>query len=507
MNEQQIKLVKLPNSAMTQEQLMDSNRIVAHMKRGIEVTCLIPGTIDELRTDSKSFISKYNIHIDDPYALELAALPENKARRVEIETGLALKNKSGEELDEFLRSIPIEYFRYYQFMMNKLYLRNVLKDKGYVPGNEKIRQWRERQINRCLGSLGGVNEAFVHAVATFELADGCSVGCDFCGLGAGKLKKLFRCTPENSKLFKDVIKVCHEVIGGAGGGGMLYFATEPLDNPDYKQFEDDYYEEYGLLPQITTAVADRDIERTREFVSELYTRKGGFIHRFSIRSLEMAERIFNAFTPEELLLVELLPQFPEAPAFVKYTVVGNEAKKTEVNSLSASDTESNDVISDPGTICCIDGFRINFARKELSIFTPCHMTDENPNGIAIAATVSFEDGEDFKNKLNLLIDEYMVIDVPRDEKLKIYDYFKLKYDERRGNILQSIYGGETLLLDKFKEDYMVDVIKSLMEGCYTKSELAAKIYSEHGVPTEHVFYFINQLWKKGFIVDTKFFSH
>lgn len=499
MTEEQIKLIKTPNSKLTKEQLDEINKMVAHAKRAVEVSTLIPNATEELRTDAEAFCKKYGVEVDDKDALKLIILPELKNRRVEIERNAPKKGCSEEELDEILKGIPELYYRFFQFIQNKFYYRDLLRDHVYVPTNPRIKQWRDRQINRCLGSIGGANESFVHAVTTYELADGCSVGCDFCGLGAGRLKKLFRYTPENAKLFRDVLKVCHEVIGDAAGGGMMYFATEPLDNPDYQLFEDDYYREFRLIPQITTAVSDRDIERTRGFVKELETRKGTFIHRFTLRSLEMAEKILNSFTPEELIRVELLPQYPEAPGFNAYTVVGKEAEK-EREEAKVPDT-------DPGTICCIDGFRINFARKELSIFTPCHMSEENPNGIAVASTVTFEDGEDFRSKLLELIDEYMVIDVPKDEKLKIYDYFRLVQDEEHGNVLKSIYGGETLLLDKFREDYMRVIVKNLIEGQYMKLELATLMLKEYGVPAEHTLYFINQLWKKGFIVDTKFFSH
>ena len=507
MTDEQIRIIKLPNNQLTKEQLDCANKMVAHTKRALELATLVPGAIEELRDDAEAFCEKYGIEIEDKEALKIIILPELLNKRDEIAATAPKPGSPVEAYDDFLHAIPEVYYRYYQFVQNKLFTRDYLRDRVYAPTHPVIKQWRERQINRCLGSIGGTNESFVHAVTTFELADGCSVGCDFCGLGAGRLKQLFRYTPENAKLFKDVLKVCHEVIGDAAGGGMMYFATEPLDNPDYQQFEDDYHNEFGLIPQITTAVADRDIERTRHFVHELDTKKGAFIHRFTIRNLEMAHHILEAFTPEELLRVELLPQYPEAPGFVSYTVVGNEAKKDDAINTTKDRIDEDGVSSDPGTICCIDGFRINFVKKELSIFTPCHMTEENPNGIAIAATVTFEDGEDFRDKLNFLIDTYMVIDVPRDEKLKIYDYFRLSYDKEKGNILQSIYGGETLLIDKFKENYMRDVIEMLMSGDYTKSELAAKLLSDHKVPTEHTLYFINQLWKKGFIVDTKFFSH
>lgn len=527
MNEHQKKIAGMTAAQMGLDEYQRISVLTSHVKRLVEIVTLLPGTLDRLRNDPEGLIKEWNLNLDAS-EMQFMILPENEGKRAEMFSK-----------ENFLDEIPESFFRYRQFLTNKIYVRDNLIEKGNVPDNERVKKWRERQIGRCTGALGGVNESFVHALVTYELAEGCSVGCEFCGLGAGRLKSLFRYTEENEKLFGDVLKAAHEVLGDAAGGGMMYFATEALDNPDYEKFEQAFLKEFNVIPQITTAVADRDIERTRYFVHELY--KGhGFIHRFSLRSLEMAETILKSFSPEELLMVELLPQYEEAPAFVPYTVVGKQAENVirEINEKSQSSDKTGeytrddvsqklnldeyglndegipivsmdslkDQISDPGTICCIDGFRINFARKEITVFTPCHMSEEHPKGIAEAATVTFSDGNDFKEKLLWLIDTYMVVDLPDDEPLRIYDYFRLAYDEKLGTVLVSLNGGETLLLDRLPKPYAIPLVKLLLKGNYTKHELVRIIMQREEVEPEKIFYLLSQLWKKGFIVDSKFFS-
>lgn len=496
MTPEQIKLTKLHNSEMPIEEVARINKMVAHTKRAMEIVTLIPGAEDELRNDAGAFIEKYHLVIDDLDGLKKTVLPEYADYRNQFAKTHDKKSLSVDEVDKLLKEIPDILFRYGQFFANKIYYRDKLKDTLCVPKNSRVKKWRERQINRCQGAVGGANESFIHAIITYEMAHGCSVGCEFCGLSAGKLQHVFRYTDENAELFRNVLKVCHEELGEAAGQGMMYFATEPLDNPDYEKFEEDYYKEFRIIPQITTAVADRDIERTRRLVHELYKKPGGFVHRFTLRSLEMAHKVFEAFTPEELMLVELLPQYEEAPGFVQYTVVGKQAEVTDTRT---------DGVEDPGTICCIDGFRVNFSKKELSVFTPCHMSEDNPNGIAIAKTVEFTDAEDFREKLGQLIDEYMVVDIPSNEPLTLYDYYVRDVDPKYGNVIRSNYGGELLLLDKFSDDYMNDIVDYLTEGKYNKYEIAEIIRNDHGLPAERTFYFLNQLWKKGFILDRKFF--
>lgn len=496
MNDEQIKLAKMSNVQMPIEELARINVLVAHTKRAMELVALIPSAADELRDDAEGFIKKYKLKIDDIEGLKKTVLPEYVDYRNKFLSYSKKEDKNVEEVHELLRDMPETLFRYGQFFSNKIYARDRLKDTVCVPKNERMKKWRERQIYRCQGSIGGANESFIHTVITYELADGCSVGCEFCGLSAGKLKKLFRYTDENAKLFKEVIRVCHEELGDAAGQGMMYFATEPLDNPDYEEFEKDYYNEFHVIPQITTAVPDRDIERTRQFVHELYKKPGGYVHRFTLRSLDMAHKILESFTPEELVLVELIPQYKEAPSFVQYTVVGKQAEVSD---------KRTDGIEDPGTICCVDGFRVNFAKKEISVFTPCHMSKDYPNGIAIAKTLEFNSSEDFREKLKYLIDEYMIVEIPKDEPLVLYNYYVKEYDQKHGNVIRSNFGGEMLLLDKFNNDYMYDIIDYLIEGQYNKYQIAEKIRENHNIPAERTFYFLNQLWKKGFILDRKFF--
>lgn len=517
--EEKASVLKTEN--ITEEEIKRAYYITAQAKRAVDVFNLIPNAKEKYLEDKEAFLKRWKINLSTS-DVEFLMMPSDLDEKLRI-----LKEND-------LDNMPESFFRYRQFLTNKLRARDYLIEQGNVPKNETVRKWRERQIGRCKGALGGVNDAFVHALVTYELADGCSVGCEFCGLGAGRLKSVFRYNDENAKLFRDVLKAAREVLGDVAGGGMMYFATEPLDNPDYEKFEQEYLKEFNTIPQITTAVADRNIERTRYFVHELYGGHG-FIHRFSLRSEEMTEKIFDNFSAEELISVELLPQFEEAPGFVHFTVVGkqieNEAKSEEKkstankpqndisSSLSLDEYDLNDdgipivsldslkeQISDPGTICCIDGFRINFARKEVTLFTPCHMSEEHPNGISEAATLKFSDGDDFKNKLLELIDSYMVVELPDDEPLKLYDYFRLAYDEKLGTVLVSLNGGETLLLDKLPKPYSIPIIKLLLAGNCTKQEIVRIIMCKEDVAPEKVFYLLSQLWKKGFIVDSKFFS-
>lgn len=476
MNKHEISLIDKNLNEMSKE---DSERIMdrlSYAKRIVDITSILPGAMDEYIADKEGMLKKYGIElsVED---VDFLICPKDPQEKIRIITD-----------KERLSEMPESFFRYRQFFGNKLAFRDKMRNELCVPSNERLKKWRYRQQRRCDGELGGLNEAFVHTVVSYELAKGCSVGCSFCGLDAGPLRKIFRYDEENKKLFRDVLSSCHRVIGDAAGYGMLYLATEPLDNPDYELFENDFYSEFHTVPQITTAIYDRDIERIRYFLNELSEGKG-FIHRFTLRTLDMAKKVFDSFSARELLMVELLPQFPESPSFVPYVKAGREA---EENHSPMKD-------QDPGTICCVNGFCINFPMKQFRLISPVRASKKFPKGIYESEWISFTDGRDFEEKLIKYIDETLEIDIPKNKPLKLYDYMSVGTYKDFPAIVSRF--GEIFPL---KEEYMVRTVKLLMEGTHDRAEIAKTIAGEGLTAPENVYWCLNRLWENGCITEDIF---
>lgn len=476
MTEHELSLIDKRLSEMTAEDAERVRTVLCHAKRVVDIISLIPGSCDEYLSDKKGFIEKYNIRLteEDIDFLIAPADPEEKLAIISDPRRLS--------------EMPESFFRLRQFTANKLLFRNRMIDELCVPANEKMKKWRARQIKRCNGVLGGVNESFVHTIATYELTSGCSVGCSFCGLDAGSLRKIFRYTPENRELFRGVLKVCHRVLGAAAGRGMMYFATEPLDNPDYEQFESDFYAEFNNVPQITTAVPDRDIERTRHFIHGIMDGRG-FIHRFTIRSEEMARKVLDCFSPEELLMVELLPQFPEAPAFVPYVKAGREAKERHA---PIADNE-------PGTICCVTGFCINFPDKRFKLICPERGSKQFPKGIYESGWIDFSNPDDFETKLLEYIDNELELDIPKDKPLSLYNYMSIGEYKGKSAIV-SRYGAVLPI----SQPYMTRIVQLLQEGQMTRRQIVDRITEEGLAAPENAFWYLNRLWDNGCIVEKMF---
>ena len=122
--------------------------------------------------------------------------------------------------------------------------------QGCSPDDPRFKRWRARQVARS-GLESAASDDIIHAPVAIELADGCSVGCWFCGVAAGRLADAWRYTGENAALWRGVLTVLRERIGAAAQWGFCYWATEPLDNPDYERFALDFADIVGRFPQTT----------------------------------------------------------------------------------------------------------------------------------------------------------------------------------------------------------------------------------------------------------------
>ena len=372
--------------------------------------------------------------------------------------------------------------KYAEFMDNKIKYRNTMR-QACEPDNPAMKKWRARQISRCLIQLGPKSNALIHAPFSIELSDGCSVGCDFCALASGGLKSVFRYTPENAKLFNDVITTAKEIIGDGAGLGTLYFGSEPLDDPDYEKFKEDFTECFGTIPQITTARSTMNIERLRPLLREINdTQKN--IYRFSMLSEEMVHQVFEAFDPEELILTELLPQFDEAPSsgLIKS---GRRAREDEYED----------------TISCMSGFVVNLARREIKLTTPVWSSKEHPTGEAILEVANFTDADDFRNVLLGLISRHMSNLMAPDDKIRLEDGLCIEYKDNEVTITAE--KGVILKMETKGQPQMFRrIFDALSKGFRSRHDIVDELcHTEDGavIPAELIYFTLNKWWGMGLI--------
>lgn len=321
----------------------------------------------------------------------------------------------------------------------------------------------------------------IHAPLMLELSEGCSVGCPFCGVAAGKLKGVFRYTEEHAALWRDVLSRLHSLIGDAAGRGACYYVGEGLDNPDYEEFLADYFAEFGVVPQTTTAVATRNIERTRALL-QYGNENDPHKDRFSVLSPAMRDEIFASFSPEELLLVGLLPQFPEAP----------DCHLTEAGRNRIEDRE-NEVGS---TIACISGFVVNMQDKTIRLMTPTAANKKHPTGEWILERCPFSAGEDLEETIQRMIAQYMPERLELGSRCAASCDFRL--EEKEGKVwVHGFCMGIDLMDAKIGQETLDQLVAALRERECTGYAILEALPDDEDIAL--VILLLKALWEHGLI--------
>jgi len=290
-----------------------------------------------------------------------------------------------------------------RYINEMLRQRDLIRESGWSGAqNPRFDHWRRRQIARCNGELGASARSIVHPAIAFELSEGCSVGCWFCGISAAKFRGHFPYAP-NQALWRGVLQATVEFFGPAAATGFCYWATDPADNPDYPDFIEDFYHATGALPQTTTAAPLKNVALTRRVLA-LHGRYRTVTNRFSILNRKLMRRVHDTFTADELMGVELVIQSRES--------VLHKAKAGRARSRDAAGEPAP---VDHSTIACVTGFLVNMPLGRVQLVTPTRAGETWPDGYWVLGERRFEDAAGFAAALQDLADAHMTQDIgPRD---------------------------------------------------------------------------------------------
>lgn len=390
--------------------------------------------------------------------------------------------------------------QYRAWMAEKVLMRERLRRDLCVPQDPRHRAWRQRQVDRALGHLGpSAHENIIHAPFAIELSEGCSVGCWFCGVSAERKKTDFLYTEDNRRLWREVLTVLRRTVGPGAAHGFLYWATDPLDNPDYEKLALDFVEICGKFPQTTTAQPQKDPERTRALL-RLSAENGCEINRFSILSLAIFEKVLQAFTAEELLHCELVVQNREAT-----TIQSNSgrargaaqlARRAGAIELAPNWREA------PGTIACVSGFLMSMVRKSVRLITPCPSSDAWPNGYWVLEEGRFTDGEDLAVLLDGMMARHMRVTLRAGDRARLRP--DLVVEPAADGVALRAFGSTVTLSD---QPYVHPVIDALAAGDQTAGEIAVGLEDRLGWPAEEIMSFLNGMFDQGLLDEEPHVSH
>jgi len=417
--------------------------------------------------------------LDPVAALEVAGLPP----RVEAWRGIWEATETN--------SPQLARFRFW--LQEKLWRRAETQQRLCQPDDPRHRAWRSRQMARLQTELGPrVHAGIVHAPFAIELSEGCSVGCWFCGVSAKKKGGDYRYNGEQIAEWQTILQMLRQKIGPGGAGGFLYWASDPLDNPDYELFARDFAAAFGRFPQTTTAIAHRDLERTRRLL-RLSVAHGCPVNRFSILSLGQFNRIMQAFTPLELLHCELVAQNMESNQ--QQSAAGRArgaARRQDQHGMLEEDEPAS------GTIACVSGFLINMVNRSVRLITPCGASDRWPDGYQVHAEGRFEDAAGLEVLLGRMIDEQMPLSWSGKRILRLRGDARLE-ESVDGVSFISRYQRTRFEAGGRYGRALGRLGSALVAGRETASAVAMTLEREEGVLAEWVFHQVNRWFDAGWL--------
>jgi radical SAM family RiPP maturation amino acid epimerase len=350
--------------------------------------------------------------------------------------------------------------------------------------NSRFQDWRDKQINRCSSQFHPqYHDAIGHYPVCFELSKGCSVGCWFCGISAPKLGDIFLHNEKNSILWKSILELVKKYVGDDANSGFCYWASDPLDNPDYEKFCIDFYEVLGKFPYTSTAQAHKYPERVKK-IMDLSFEKGRNTNRFSVLSLKVLNQLHSQFTAEELVTVELAFQNPEALS-----------RKASTGKASKINDENQESIQ--SSIACVTGFLFNMVECTVKLISPCPASQEWPDGYIV-----FDEGR-FSNitELEFLIDKMISDQTSDDIALDSCPTF-------RNDLEYKVLGNGFQLSTRFvtykfgNYPYIQDLGNILKDGCLSTNDIIPSM-EKIGLQKSDTLYLLNKLSKKGVIENVK----
>jgi radical SAM family RiPP maturation amino acid epimerase len=309
-----------------------------------------------------------------------------------------------------------------------------------------------------------------------------------------------------------VLNVALEVIGPASRRGVCYHATEPLDNPDFEKFCDDFHDILGIYPQTTTAIPLQDVKRTRALLKHSAA-KGTRVNRFSVLSPQMLREVHATFSAEELLNVELLVQTKDSSLAkaaagrlreeMKQNPTIGERERAKIRSVVADKlgpTESSldeNTLNQPVSISCITGFLFNMVEQTVALTSPCPADDRWPLGYMVFDEGTFTDADDLRGLLEQMISTNMPLALDEDDAVRFRP--DLTYKSLSNGFEVATPYQKITITHKKLGSYIKNMGDMIQKGESTLGQIGLVLFYQERVPAEATVGMVNALLKSGIL--------
>lgn len=443
----------------------------SHIKRFFEVLEADPTFKEQLLENSHQAAAKYNLQIDPE---ELRPLWDKNCDK-------------GDGNADALTSSRIKRF---QEFVDRFVPSKVRGELLNAPSEPRFRAWWERQKARVDSMVrsGDTVLARTYPMA-FELSKGCSVGCWFCAVSAPRFEDIFAYNPENRELWREVLQLMKNLLGDMAGAGFCYFATDPLDNPDYVKFCLDFHEILSVFPQTTTAQPTKFPSLTRSLL-KASEEKGQRHNRFSIVSLKTLRDVYSEFSAEELAFVGLEFQNKEVEANEPKINAGRARERS--TQLERVSSQENDLAY--ASISNVMGFLFNMVDKSVKLISPCIASDRWPEGYRVHAERNFSDAGDLGIILEDIISHLAIAITPKQT-------IRFRSDLKYESIPDGFQVSTKFKTLKFRNGAFASELGAIIHQSDKTAEEIAVMFDTWNIPQAQVFQVLNQLFASGILDD------
>ena len=333
--------------------------------------------------------------------------------------------------------------------------------------DERFEAWRRRQVKRIQAFFHTeVFRSLLHLPMAFELSKGCSGSCFFCCFDPPPLSAVFPHNEVNRRLWREILSISNRLVGPLfGAGAPCYYATEPLDNPDYERLAQDFREITGFWPPLTTVKCLEDPKRIRKYIRAVSADSDHpVLLRFSVISLRMLREVHAEYSPEELADVELVLNNPES--MWKYSPAGR-ARRIAQSSGQRGDRMAEKFYM-PGPTACATGFVVNLVDRSIRLVASCTPDEQNRQGYILFDSMDFETSADYERALEELIVRHMPAFPLDDWILAFSPGFKLNATEEA-----CLFSTDFMTRRLAGDSSFVKMCELIGEGRYTWTELSA----------------------------------
>lgn len=468
----------------------------ADVKRFFERWTADPNFKNDLRSDTPGTLARYGLKINP----------------ADIES-LLQEEEYGEQA---LQSPALRAM--WQITQSKAGLLSAFYQKESLPADRRMLLWRERQIARQLLDLGPFHTHFnLHASLTVELTQGCSVGCWFCALSPDSLKSAFVYDEKNAEMWHASLLILRDKLGAGAKSGFLYWATDPLDNPDYEKFCLDFYDLIGVFPPTTTALGLKDPARTRALL-KMAEARDCWLNRFSVLSIGLMGKVHDEFSSEELALVECVPlnkqanlAYGNAGRFRERAIKDPSLLETQRTKLKHAPWYENDPQYKESedyphsSIGCVTGFLVNMCTRNVQLISPCTADDRWPLGYIIFGEEHFSSAEELSEALERLMHTHMPVEVEPHYRIGFYKW--LKYEPLTdGFSIRGRFNQQLVFRDDSRADFYSLLGQLINDDRLNASQIAQQVQEQLGYEPELTFDALNHLHQKG-ILDEYVYQH